>query len=212
MEDEKVDLKAKSVEFIKKNVALSSMIAIGLGLISYGIFEYKKPQESTLEFVSSTEEVRGEVAPGVSEQKISIDIQGEIKNPGVYELEADSRVSDAIKSSGGLSKDADQEYVAKKVNQAQKLVDGQKIYIPRIGEDTSGLVSAQSAGSEVVSSGLVGINSGSKSSLESLPKIGPVTSDKIISGRPYGGLEELVSKKILGQKTYDAIKDLISLE
>ena len=55
------------------------------------------------------------------------------------------------------------------------------------------------------------MNSSKQLKLEELPKIGPVTAQKIISGRPYGDLSELVSKKTLSQKTFDAIKDLIDL-
>lgn len=213
MEGEKADLKGQIVELLKKNVALSSMVVIGLGLISYGLFEYKKPHESNLEFVSSNQEVKiGDTTTTPKIENISIDIQGEVRNPGVYDLPSGSRVADAIKMAGGLGSNSDKDYVSKSINQAQKLVDGQKIYIPRVGEEVAGIISAQTNGITDTSTGLVGINSASKGKLEGLPKIGPVTADKIISGRPYGNLEELVSKKIIGQKTYEAIKDQISLE
>jgi DNA uptake protein ComE-like DNA-binding protein len=53
------------------------------------------------------------------------------------------------------------------------------------------------------------INTASKDELEKLPGIGPVTSQKIIDGRPYRAKNELVSKKIVSKSEYDKIKDQI---
>jgi competence protein ComEA len=56
---------------------------------------------------------------------------------------------------------------------------------------------------------LLDINSATKDELEKLTGIGQAYSQKIIGGRPYARKNELVSKKILPQATYDKIKDLI---
>ena len=57
--------------------------------------------------------------------------------------------------------------------------------------------------------GLVDINSASKEELQTLEGIGAAYSDKIVSGRPYKGKNELAKKKIIPQATYDKIKDQI---
>jgi competence protein ComEA len=56
---------------------------------------------------------------------------------------------------------------------------------------------------------LLDINSASKENLEKLPGIGQVYAQNIIGGRPYARKDELVSKKILPQSTYDKIKNMI---
>jgi competence protein ComEA len=56
---------------------------------------------------------------------------------------------------------------------------------------------------------LIDINSASKAELTMLSGIGDAYSQKIIDGRPYKRKDELVSKKIIPQATYDKIKDLI---
>jgi len=56
---------------------------------------------------------------------------------------------------------------------------------------------------------LLDLNSASKQELMTLPGIGDALSQKIIDGRPYARKDQLVSKNIIPQATYDKIKDQV---
>jgi competence protein ComEA len=58
----------------------------------------------------------------------------------------------------------------------------------------------------------IDVNSATKDELKALPGIGDAYADKIIEGRGktgYSGKDELLKKKILNEKTYDGVKEMI---
>ena len=159
-------------------------VLVGAALIGAGVFWTKTQAEPAPVVLSAT----------VSAELV-VDIGGEVARPGVYKLSTGARVEEALAAAGGITSDADINYIEKYLNRAMRLLDGQKIYIPRIDAENAQL----------------NINTANQSELEALPGIGPVTAGKIISNRPYQNISELLSKKIMGQKVYDQIKDQISV-
>lgn len=173
-----------------------SIFCILLSIIIY----YNTYQSDTPIVFSSEATVAGEMA----EPKILVDIEGAVEKPGVYTIALGSRIEDAIAAAGGLSAEADLEKIALTINRATKVVDTAKILIPKIGD--LGNVSNLSNVSD-----LVNVNSATQSQLEALPGIGEATAVKIINGRPYQTLDELVSRKILFKSTFEKIKDQMTL-
>ncbi len=195
---------------------------LGLIFFVYGLIWLigSKSSENEVVFEDSLEASQSQK----SSQKIMVDIEGAVQRPGVYSLAIDARIQDALVASGGLSSSADREWISKNLNLAVKLTDGAKIYIPLQGDVPSGTSQGDAlqtplrqgfegqVGSSIgTSSEQININSASQSQLEALPGIGPVTAGKIINGRPYSSIDELLSKKIVGKSVFEKIKEKISI-
>lgn len=137
-----------------------------------------------------------------------VNIEGAVAAPGVYELEKGSRVVDLIENAGGILAGADKGWVSKNINKAQVLPDGAKIYIPFDGEVvTSG--TSNSNTSMVSGASSININVASQSELETLPGVGEKTAEKIIESRPYSKIEDLREKNIVGESTFEKIRETI---
>jgi len=120
-------------------------------------------------------------------------------------------------SAGGVSSSADRIWMEKTLNRAAKLTDGQKIYIPKAGEQSTVVSAKNTSEYQTVSpdfsgqkEGLVNINTASLKDLDSLPGIGPVYGQNIIEHRPYSNVGELLSKAVLKPSVYEKIKDLVT--
>ncbi len=179
------------MQFLDRFKLPLALSLVGIVLIAGGLFLSPKSQQKVYPKESIVE----------SQKTVTVDVSGAVSSPGVYRLKDGARIEDAIKLAGGLSPQAQSEYVAKVLNLAQKLVDGSKVYIPKNGEQVSGAVSG------TATSGKININSASASELDGLPGIGEVTAQKIISNRPYQAAEELVAKKVVSKTVFDKIKD-----
>lgn len=154
-------------------------------------------------------------------EQIYVYVCGQVANPGVYELPPGSRVFEAINAAGGLL-DAAAGYM---LNQAEKMEDGQKIYVPseeeaQAGEAVPGQADGMPAGSAGPESGedsdgKININSATKDELMTLSGIGEKKAQAIISYREsHGGFqsaEELMEVEGIKTGTYEKIKDRIKI-
>lgn len=138
-----------------------------------------------------------------------VDVAGAVQNPGAYQLKEGSRVKDALIAANGISAQADREFVARNVNIASPLTDGQKIFIPMLVEGGELQVSGENSVLGETNS-IININLATSSELDTLSGVGEKTAEKIIKGRPYGNIIELREKKVVGQAVYEKIKDYIS--
>lgn len=181
---------------------------VGLLLVGGGTFLWRAGVfEGTKVEVIESNPVREDSLTG----QVVVEISGAVEKPGVYELLASDRVERLLIASGGLSSDADRAWVEKNLNRASKLIDGQKIYIPTVGESSTGSTgSTSTTGVKGTVMGLININTASASELDGLWGIGPARSQAIIDGRPYSSVEELLSKKIVPSNVYERIRDEIT--
>lgn len=199
-----------------------ALSVLGIILLITAIILLIKNQTVSSDVIFSTS------ASSSAQAKFRIDIAGAVLSPGIYEVQEGERIADALIAAGGLSADADREWVAKNLNRAAKLVDGGKIYIPSVSETlagksqnpklNSGQTNLSNLGNEQKQSNILGVTSGqvnlntvSQSELEALPGIGPVTAGKILAGRPYQSVEDLQTRKIIGNSLYNKLKDLLTV-
>jgi len=189
---------------------------VGLVLIVIGLVTamISHPQEQiSIQNSTQSVEATSSARSGVLQIKeIVVDVEGEVAQRGIYHLSSDSRVVDALQAAGGLSENADRDFVEKHVNLAQKLIDGYKLYIPKVGEnnstsDTNSLENGQTTDN----TSTININTASADQLDSLPGVGQVIAGKIINGRPYTDMQDLLTKKIISAKVFDEIKEKISI-
>lgn len=159
-----------------------------------------------------SEENETQEEPVPEDTIIMIHISGQVNNPGLVELKLGERLKDAVEYAGGLKKDADID----KINLAKKLSDEDKIYIPKIGEETEDIMDIPIISSQSVTSSnidKININNCSKEALMNLPGIGEVTAGKIIAYRnenKFNIIEDIKNVSGIGDKKFDAIKDLIT--
>lgn len=175
------------------------LVLIFGGVLSSGIVK-SSPKTPTIE------QLKGSLVE--DKPQIKVDLSGAVVLPGVYTLVQDARIQDLITTAGGFKENANLEYIAKNLNLSQKLVDSQKIYIPFKNEQYSGVVAGISTTTQ---GGKIGLNSGTQPELESLPGVGPATAAKIINGRPYKQIDELIAKKTVSSSVFQKIKDLVDL-
>lgn len=175
-------------------VLVASFFFLGLFLLAIGagLFFFKNQSSDEIQIISA--------GKGTEQGLAVIHVDGAVVKPGVYRLREDARVETAIAAAGGLASDADQS----RINLAAKVTDGQKIYIPKIGESVSSSIDGSV-------SRLININVATQAELEELPGIGPITAQKIIASRPYSGVGDLLTKKVVNRSVFEKIKDKITV-
>lgn len=203
-------------------------IIIGIAIIALAGFGYYKSSSDSLnsnqiqsivdtkqtDNINNQSEVENKENEDNSSKMCQID--GCVNKPGVYSFKKDDRIKDIIDLAGGFTKDAD----TKSVNLAMKLKDEMKIFIPSKNE-ISKLQNHNTENSQIVtlkdnnSTNLVNINTADSDKLQTLPGIGPSKAKKIIEFREknqFKKIEELKNVDGIGEKTFESLKSLITID
>ena len=143
---------------------------------------------------------------------VFVDVQGEVVNPGVFEVAHDVRIGYLIDLAGGLTDDAN----TRGLNQAARIHDEMVIFVPHV-DDENTLVTELEENNEQTDqsdpSGLISLNEASALELQSLPGIGPTISANIIAYREENGIfstiDELIHVAGIGARTLENIYELI---
>ena len=154
----------------------------------------------------------------IDRNKIIVEIKGEVAKPDVYQLEEGSIIKDLIDMAGGVTEEAD----LSRINRAEELLNHELIIIGNINDETessvvqnSSVSSGISTDNDSKSSTLININTADLEQLKKITGIGDIKAQSIIDYREANGgfksLEELKNVDGIGDKTFEKIKEQITL-
>jgi len=141
-----------------------------------------------------------------------VHVAGAVVTPGVYELPAGTRVEGAVAAAGGALAEAD----PSALNLAAAVGDGQRVYVPRVGEVVVAPVGGGGPdGGSAPPSGPVDVNRAGVEELDGLPGIGPATAQAIVAHRdqhgPFASVEDLEAVRGIGPAKLDALRGLVTV-
>jgi competence protein ComEA len=145
---------------------------------------------------------------------IIVDVDGEVRRPGVVELADGDRVIDALEAAGGVLRRGD----TGALNLAEVLLDGQQVVVPRRGDSTGATTDPASGASSGASTdaptdALVNLNTADEAALDTLPGIGPVLAAAIVEWRTQNGgftsIEQLQEVSGIGPTTFAELAPLV---
>lgn len=169
----------------------------------------------------------GEGTATTGTARVVVHVLGAVERDGVVRLPPSSRVTDAIERAGGATADAD----LARLNLARVLTDGERLYVPRVGEDevpsaldpVDGGAAAATGGGGSADDGagaggaggaaVVDLNSADQAALETLPGIGPGLAGRILAWRDEHGrftaVEDLLDVSGIGDVRFAELRDRV---
>lgn len=190
---------------------IDGLLVLGVVLMAVGIgmgIEQSGNNQPKVEIIKGDVKVNS---------KVMIDMGGAVVKPGIYQLTAGSRVNEVLIAAGGLAAEADRDWVAKNLNLARMVTDGEKIFIPEKNSKVLGSQTLLQAQDDVAKAqdDIININTASAEELDKLPGIGPAMAGRIIDYRQTNGgfrnVEEIKLVKGIGEKMYVGLKDKIAI-
>lgn len=166
---------------------------------------------SGTEEVTESEDAAKEAESAREAEWCYVHICGEVEKPGVYRVEADTRVYQVIELAGGLTEEACPDYV----NQAAVVGDGMKLVIPSQEEALTLPDTGEEPDAGKGPDGAVNINTASREELCTLNGIGEGRAESIIKYREeHGGfsrIEDIMKVEGIKDGAFSKIKDKITV-
>lgn len=139
--------------------------------------------------------------------RIVVHVSGWVARPGLVDLTPGARVGDAVAAAGGVRSGA----ALDSVNLADRLMDGQQVRVPGPGAPDS--APGGDAPTPVTEAGPLSLNSATAAQLETLPGVGPVLAERIVTQReangPFDAVEDLLDVSGIGEAKLGAIRELV---
>jgi competence protein ComEA len=207
------------------NIIKSKKVFVIGGLIlvlligSFLIFSHEDKDEVIAYNIDSTTNITTSV------NKIHVDVKGNVKKPGVYEVDEGSIVLDAINKAGGLKSNS----YTKNINLAMKLKDEMVIYVYKsseVNKTTTKVLNDVTCTTNIIkvdepttssnssTSSLVNINTASIDELLTVTGIGESKAKAIVeyrSSTPFKTIEDIMNVTGIGESLFAKIKDYITV-
>ena len=138
--------------------------------------------------------------PSVSfvESQLYVAISGAVLRPGVYPVEASTRLFEVVSAAGGFTKKANRD----SVNLARLVTDGEQITVLERG-----------AGSTAQETDTISLNAATQAELELLPGVGPTLAGRIIDYRTTSGgfhkVEDLLKVGGIGDRLFARLRNMV---
>ena len=208
-------------------------IALGLGLLGAivagfillqgrdqggtDVQQLTEQTSSSSSYMNEKSEKSKEISQAETEdQLVTVDVKGAVKKPGVYQLQSNSRVHDALEKAGGMTEEAD----LKSINQAQKLSDEAVVYVAKVGENTVDVTASAptsaTSGTGQTKSALVNLNTATEADFQTISGIGQKRAQDIIAYREANGrfksVDDLKNVSGIGAKTLEKLKEYVTVD
>lgn len=130
---------------------------------------------------------------------IQVHLDGEVVSPGLYTVEEGTRLGQLVELAGGLTEDAQE------INLAQKLLDGERLIIPKVYKEEDADLTGEPA--KEAKEGLLAL---SREDWLEIPGVGQVTAGLImdyLEKNPGAQVDDLINVSGIGQKKLEVIKE-----
>jgi competence protein ComEA len=184
-----------------------TVVAVGLGVMGYRMLRTPPPPELSLPRATPTELPPTSAAPS----SIVVHVAGAVARAGVYHVDATARVDDAVAAAGGVTPEADLDAV----NLAAKVADGDRVFVPRRGQNPPAVVAPVGPADGSTPSGPVNLNTATAEQLDTLPGVGPTTAQAIIAWRQEHGafrsVQDLLEVRGIGPAKLESLRDQVTV-